>query len=218
MWLDALPAKPSPTQRHTNTRVPLVSFPGICGGPLENHYRLKQFHFHWGATDERGSEHTVDGRVYPAEVGRCAGRSYVAAFSVPASCGGRRVTGRLGCPGGEHSPDTGLWGLRPEQWVALRFSHTAVLRPGYHSHFSLTKGETEVLSGSVTCQGRSLGFRSRSLCHVPGTGQCWTRSFWSFEALGAFDGDLKILTNRDHLLERTRRWPRSKMGLCRENR
>ncbi|XP_059238216.1 carbonic anhydrase 5A, mitochondrial isoform X1 [Mustela nigripes] len=41
---------------------------GICGGPLENHYRLKQFHFHWGATDERGSEHTVDGRVYPAEL------------------------------------------------------------------------------------------------------------------------------------------------------
>ncbi|XP_012912396.1 carbonic anhydrase 5A, mitochondrial isoform X3 [Mustela putorius furo] len=45
---------------------------GICGGPLENHYRLKQFHFHWGATDERGSEHTVDGRVYPAEGARAA--------------------------------------------------------------------------------------------------------------------------------------------------
>ncbi|XP_045844393.1 carbonic anhydrase 5A, mitochondrial isoform X6 [Meles meles] len=42
--------------------------PGISGGPLENHYRLKQFHFHWGATDERGSEHTVDGRAYPAEL------------------------------------------------------------------------------------------------------------------------------------------------------
>ncbi|XP_047568424.1 carbonic anhydrase 5A, mitochondrial isoform X2 [Lutra lutra] len=45
---------------------------GIRGGPLENHYRLKQFHFHWGATDERGSEHTVDGRVYPAEGARAA--------------------------------------------------------------------------------------------------------------------------------------------------
>ncbi|KAK2498197.1 hypothetical protein MC885_005396, partial [Smutsia gigantea] len=40
----------------------------ISGGPLENHYRLKQFHFHWGAVDERGSEHTVDGHVYPAEL------------------------------------------------------------------------------------------------------------------------------------------------------
>lgn len=41
---------------------------GISGGPLENHYRLKQFHFHWGAADEWGSEHTVDDHVYPAEL------------------------------------------------------------------------------------------------------------------------------------------------------
>ncbi|XP_048210942.1 carbonic anhydrase 5A, mitochondrial [Perognathus longimembris pacificus] len=41
---------------------------GISGGPLENHYRLKQFHFHWGAGDERGSEHAVDGHVFPAEL------------------------------------------------------------------------------------------------------------------------------------------------------
>nr|XP_014982250.2 carbonic anhydrase 5A, mitochondrial isoform X2 [Macaca mulatta] len=42
---------------------------GISGGPLENHYRLKQFHFHWGAVNEAGSEHTVDGHAYPAELG-----------------------------------------------------------------------------------------------------------------------------------------------------
>ncbi|XP_017715538.1 PREDICTED: carbonic anhydrase 5A, mitochondrial isoform X2 [Rhinopithecus bieti] len=41
---------------------------GISGGPLENHYRLKQFHFHWGAVNEGGSEHTVDGHAYPAEL------------------------------------------------------------------------------------------------------------------------------------------------------
>ncbi|EDL92734.1 carbonic anhydrase 5a, mitochondrial [Rattus norvegicus] len=41
---------------------------GISGGPLGNHYRLKQFHFHWGATDEWGSEHMVDGHAYPAEL------------------------------------------------------------------------------------------------------------------------------------------------------
>ncbi|KAM4834034.1 carbonic anhydrase 5A, mitochondrial isoform 2-T2 [Thomomys bottae] len=41
---------------------------GIRGGPLENHYRLKQFHFHWGAGNERGSEHAVDGQVFPAEL------------------------------------------------------------------------------------------------------------------------------------------------------
>lgn len=191
--------------------------PGISGGPLENHYRLKQFHFHWGATDERGSEHTVDGRAYPAEVGRRVSRSYVAAFSVPASHGRCRVTGRLGCPGREHSRETGLWGLRPERWVALRIQSHGCPKTGYHSHFSLTEGETEVLSGSVTCQGQPLGFKSRSLCHVPAVGRLWTRSFRSFEALGAFDRDLKILTNRDQLLGRTRRWPRSKMGLRREH-
>ncbi|XP_019675736.1 carbonic anhydrase 5A, mitochondrial isoform X3 [Felis catus] len=52
----------------TNTPVCWFHFPGISGGPLENHYRLKQFHFHWGAVDTWGSEHTVDGRTYPAEL------------------------------------------------------------------------------------------------------------------------------------------------------
>uniref|UniRef100_A0A8C8UDP5 Carbonic anhydrase n=2 Tax=Peromyscus maniculatus bairdii TaxID=230844 RepID=A0A8C8UDP5_PERMB len=41
---------------------------GISGGPLGNHYRLKQFHFHWGAANEWGSEHRVDGHAYPAEL------------------------------------------------------------------------------------------------------------------------------------------------------
>nr|XP_020643920.1 carbonic anhydrase 5A, mitochondrial isoform X2 [Pogona vitticeps] len=40
----------------------------ITGGPLENNYRLKQFHFHWGAVSEWGSEHTVDCKVFPAEL------------------------------------------------------------------------------------------------------------------------------------------------------
>uniref|UniRef100_A0A6I8NPJ4 Carbonic anhydrase n=1 Tax=Ornithorhynchus anatinus TaxID=9258 RepID=A0A6I8NPJ4_ORNAN len=41
---------------------------GISGGPLGNHYRLKQFHFHWGAVNDWGSEHSVDNQVYPAEL------------------------------------------------------------------------------------------------------------------------------------------------------
>ncbi|KAJ7413781.1 Carbonic anhydrase 5B, mitochondrial [Willisornis vidua] len=40
----------------------------IVGGPLENQYRLKQFHFHWGAINDWGSEHTVDSKFYPAEL------------------------------------------------------------------------------------------------------------------------------------------------------
>lgn len=37
-------------------------------GPISGTYRLKQFHFHWGASDDKGSEHTVAGTKYPAEL------------------------------------------------------------------------------------------------------------------------------------------------------
>ncbi|XP_067905400.1 carbonic anhydrase 5A, mitochondrial isoform X4 [Heterodontus francisci] len=40
----------------------------ISSGPLKNHYRLKQFHFHWGSKSDRGSEHTINNQVYPAEL------------------------------------------------------------------------------------------------------------------------------------------------------
>lgn len=42
--------------------------PVIQGGPLDNMYRLKQFHFHWGGKGCGGSEHTVAGKIYPSEV------------------------------------------------------------------------------------------------------------------------------------------------------
>ncbi|TRY69788.1 hypothetical protein DNTS_006018 [Danionella cerebrum] len=40
----------------------------IRGGPLENMYRLKQFHFHWGGKGCSGSEHTIAGRTYLSEL------------------------------------------------------------------------------------------------------------------------------------------------------
>jgi carbonic anhydrase len=41
----------------------------LSGGPLgADEYELKQFHFHWGSHNAQGSEHTVDGRKYSAEV------------------------------------------------------------------------------------------------------------------------------------------------------
>lgn len=40
----------------------------ISGGPLKDMYRLEQFHFHWGSSDHQGSEHTIDGKTYPAEL------------------------------------------------------------------------------------------------------------------------------------------------------
>ncbi|XP_073535633.1 carbonic anhydrase 1-like [Phyllobates terribilis] len=40
----------------------------VKGGPLNANYRLNQFHFHWGPTNDFGSEHTVDGKAYSAEL------------------------------------------------------------------------------------------------------------------------------------------------------
>ena len=35
---------------------------------LEGEYHLGQFHFHWGSAEDKGSEHTIDGKRYFAEV------------------------------------------------------------------------------------------------------------------------------------------------------
>ncbi|XP_057710097.1 carbonic anhydrase 7 [Corythoichthys intestinalis] len=40
----------------------------VQGGPLHNPYRLKQFHFHWGAKSCNGSEHTVGGHSFASEL------------------------------------------------------------------------------------------------------------------------------------------------------
>uniref|UniRef100_A0A3Q1NEZ9 Carbonic anhydrase n=1 Tax=Bos taurus TaxID=9913 RepID=A0A3Q1NEZ9_BOVIN len=40
----------------------------LRGGPLTGSYRLRQFHLHWGSTDDHGSEHVVDGVRYAAEL------------------------------------------------------------------------------------------------------------------------------------------------------
>lgn len=40
----------------------------LSGGPLRNRYRLEQFHLHWGATDNRGSEHTIDSCRFAGEL------------------------------------------------------------------------------------------------------------------------------------------------------
>ena len=40
----------------------------MSGGPLEGEYQLAQFHAHWGGENARGSEHTVDGKAFSAEL------------------------------------------------------------------------------------------------------------------------------------------------------
>ena len=41
----------------------------LSGGNLRNSYRVDGVHFHWGIDDTEGSEHTIDGKKYPLEVG-----------------------------------------------------------------------------------------------------------------------------------------------------
>lgn len=43
-------------------------FTVLQGGPLTDNYKLEQFHLHWGSTDDQGSEHTINGQMYAAEV------------------------------------------------------------------------------------------------------------------------------------------------------
>ncbi|XP_070575431.1 carbonic anhydrase 1-like [Ptychodera flava] len=40
----------------------------LTGGPLQHKYQLDSFHAHWGSTDTVGSEHTVDGASFAAEL------------------------------------------------------------------------------------------------------------------------------------------------------
>lgn len=40
----------------------------LSGGPLKDDFDFHQFHLHWGSGDGWGSEHTLDGRAFPAEL------------------------------------------------------------------------------------------------------------------------------------------------------
>ena len=47
----------------------------VSGGNLPGTFTTVQFHLHWGSNNSRGSEHTMDGMMYPAEV--CYVRGYM---------------------------------------------------------------------------------------------------------------------------------------------
>uniref|UniRef100_A0A6P7F8M6 Carbonic anhydrase n=1 Tax=Diabrotica virgifera virgifera TaxID=50390 RepID=A0A6P7F8M6_DIAVI len=40
----------------------------LKGGPLDDEYVLDQFHCHWGETNDKGSEHTIDGEPFAGEL------------------------------------------------------------------------------------------------------------------------------------------------------
>lgn len=45
-----------------------IDAPEIYGGMLDQSYRFIQYHFHWAQKDNEGSEHTLGGLRYPAEL------------------------------------------------------------------------------------------------------------------------------------------------------
>ena len=57
---------------HTAQLDVIETLPGdvgvLSGGPLDSPYQVLQLHFHWGADDTQGSEHTLDGQSFPMEL------------------------------------------------------------------------------------------------------------------------------------------------------
>jgi carbonic anhydrase len=45
-----------------------MDVPEIYGGMLDQSYRFIQYHYHWAQNDNEGSEHTLGGLSYPAEL------------------------------------------------------------------------------------------------------------------------------------------------------
>lgn len=43
----------------------------ITGGPLSYKYQVYEIHIHYGQQDEMGSEHSINGYSFPAEVLIC---------------------------------------------------------------------------------------------------------------------------------------------------
>ncbi|XP_033226987.1 carbonic anhydrase 2 isoform X1 [Belonocnema kinseyi] len=78
---EALSSKPLRWKYPSTSSKKLVN-PGYCwridcdgegtflsGGPLmDDVYKLEQYHCHWGCSDSRGSEHTVDGQAFAGEL------------------------------------------------------------------------------------------------------------------------------------------------------
>jgi len=54
--------------KFTPTETNVKKLPGISNGTLPGNFNLLQFHFHWGSTNDRGSEHTVDGKSFAMEL------------------------------------------------------------------------------------------------------------------------------------------------------
>ncbi|XP_072018509.1 uncharacterized protein [Amphiura filiformis] len=68
---DGRAGNPRPVEMSNNGKTIKINLEGdymMRGGGLPNLYKAVQMHFHWGADWTKGSEHTVNGRSFPAEL------------------------------------------------------------------------------------------------------------------------------------------------------
>lgn len=65
---DVPPSAMTVTNSGHSAQVNMAINASVSGGKLPGEYIFSQLHFHWGATNTRGSEHTVDGVRFPAEL------------------------------------------------------------------------------------------------------------------------------------------------------
>lgn len=65
---DARPTTVTLTNNGHSVQVNMDINAWVTGGSLTSEFVFHQFHFHWGAADTRGSEHTVDDNRFPAEL------------------------------------------------------------------------------------------------------------------------------------------------------
>jgi hypothetical protein len=49
-------------------RIYVLSFKVVKGGPTRQIHKFLQMHMHWGTDDTKGSEHSINGKFYSAEV------------------------------------------------------------------------------------------------------------------------------------------------------
>nr|AFV46144.1 cytoplasmic carbonic anydrase [Portunus trituberculatus] len=123
----------------------------LRGGPLgDDEYVLEQFHPHWGKTNERGSEHTIDGTCYPAELHLVHwNKSKFSSFAqAAASEGGLAVLGMFLAVGQEHPEMSKICNLLPFiNYKGQAITVTDAVRP---ETFLPKNGSYYTYSGSLT--------------------------------------------------------------------
>ncbi|XP_042211958.1 carbonic anhydrase 1-like [Homarus americanus] len=123
----------------------------LKGGPLgSDEYVLEQFHCHWGKTNDTGSEHTVNGKSYAAELHLVHwNKSKFSSFAEAASAdGGLAVLGMFLTVGNEHVELNKVCKLLP--FVQHKGQAITVTEPINPAAFIPKNGSYWTYAGSLT--------------------------------------------------------------------